>query len=194
MIQQSSAILNFLLAKNSSANYTTIIPLKNYSDIQSLIYGGLTSEDALSKLKWKQPPATGQEDYQNLTSVWQKENMCTFKDFLRSYNNKDVVPTLEAMQDIVDFHHSKGIDMLKLGFFCQILQKFVFPSQLLQSFIPSQRMTRICWKKCVKTWLVDLPISGNDASQLHPFSMCQAMPTGLHMRWELDLESGLVCT
>ena len=27
--------------------------------------------------------ATGQENYQNLTRVWQQENMCTFKDFLR---------------------------------------------------------------------------------------------------------------
>ena len=31
---------------------------------------------------------------------------------------------------------------------------------------------------------------GIDASQLYPFSMCQAMPTGLYTRWELDLELG----
>ena len=41
--------------------------------------------------------------------------MTTFKDFLRWYNNKDVVPTLEAMQKMIDFYHNKGIDMLKLG-------------------------------------------------------------------------------
>ena len=41
--------------------------------------------------------------------------MCTFKDFLRWYNNKNVVPMLEAMQKMVDFYHNKGIDMLKLG-------------------------------------------------------------------------------
>ena len=29
--------------------------------------------------------------------------MCTFKDFLRWYNNKDVVPTLEAMQKCLPF-------------------------------------------------------------------------------------------
>ena len=33
-------------------------------------------------------------------------------------------------------------------------------------------------------------IVGIDASQLYPFSMCQEMPTGLHTRWDLDLESG----
>ena len=41
--------------------------------------------------------------------------MYTFKDFLRWYNNKDVVPTLEAMQKMLAFYHKKGIDMLKLG-------------------------------------------------------------------------------
>ena len=41
--------------------------------------------------------------------------MCTFKDFLRWYNNKDVVPTLEAMRKMLAFSHKMGIDMLKLG-------------------------------------------------------------------------------
>ena len=31
--------------------------------------------------------------------------MCTFKDFLRWYNNKDVVTTLEAMQKMLAFYH-----------------------------------------------------------------------------------------
>ena len=41
--------------------------------------------------------------------------MITFKEFLRWYNNKDDVPTLEAMQKMIEFYHDKGIDMLKLG-------------------------------------------------------------------------------
>ena len=41
--------------------------------------------------------------------------MTTFQDFARWYNNKDVVPTLEAMQKIMKFYRNKGIDMLKLG-------------------------------------------------------------------------------
>ena len=90
-------------------------PLGNdYSDFQSLIDGGLTSKEALSKLKLKQPPATGQEYYQYLTTVWQQENMRTFKDFLRWYNSEDVVPTPEAVKKLVDFYHNKRIDMLKI--------------------------------------------------------------------------------
>ena len=38
-----------------------------------------------------------------------------FSDFLKWYNNKDVVPTLKAMQKMIEFEHNKGIDLLKLG-------------------------------------------------------------------------------
>ena len=78
-------------------NNTQVLPYKSYFSklynknpiekghpgFQSLIDGGLTSTDALSILYLKQPPATGQENYQYLISVWQQENMRTFKDFLR---------------------------------------------------------------------------------------------------------------
>ena len=42
--------------------------------------------------------------------------MKSFKDFLRWYNNKNVVPILEAMQKMIAFYHEKEIDMLKLRF------------------------------------------------------------------------------
>ena len=41
--------------------------------------------------------------------------MTSIKEFLRWYNNKDVVPTLEAIQKIIAFYHDEDIDMLKLG-------------------------------------------------------------------------------
>ena len=45
--------------------------------------------------------------------------MSSFKDFLRWYNNKNVVPTLEATQELFAFHHDKIIDTLKRG--CTLL-------------------------------------------------------------------------
>ena len=36
-------------------------------------------------------------------------------DFLRWYNNKDIVPTLEVMQTMIAFYHDKKNNMLKLG-------------------------------------------------------------------------------
>ena len=71
---------------------------KDYSDYQNLLGSGLKTEEALSKMELSKPPPSGEENYQYLLDIWNHENMCTFKDFLRWYNNKDVVPTLEAMQ------------------------------------------------------------------------------------------------
>ena len=88
---------------------------KDCSDYQSLFSCGLNSEEALSKMKLSKPPPSGEENYQHLLDIWNHENMCTYKDFLRWYNNRDVVPTLEALQKNASFYHKKGIDMLKLG-------------------------------------------------------------------------------
>ena len=86
---------------------------KDYSDYQNLLGCGLKTEEALSKKKLSKPPPSGEENYQYLLDIWNQES--TFKDFLRWYNNKDVVPTLEAMQKMLAFYHKKGIDLLKLG-------------------------------------------------------------------------------
>ena len=32
---------------------------------------------------------------------WEQVEMTTFRDFVKLYNNKDLVPTLEAMQNIM---------------------------------------------------------------------------------------------
>ena len=108
--------MNFPLTTHSSANFANVNFLeKDYSDYQKLLSSGLKTEQALPKMKLFKPPPSGEENYQYLRDIWNHENMCTFEDFLRWYNNKDVVPTLEAMQKMVAFCHNKGIDMLKLG-------------------------------------------------------------------------------
>ena len=81
----------------------------------NLLKSGLTTEQAVTKLKLSKPPPTGIENYHYLQQIWKQEQMGPFKDFLRWYNNKDVVPTLEAMQKMIAFYHDKDIDMLKLG-------------------------------------------------------------------------------
>ena len=69
-----------------------------YTDYVNLLKSGLTTEQAVVKLKLSKPPPTGNEYYQNLLHIWKQEQMSSFKDFLRWYKNKDAVPTLEAMQ------------------------------------------------------------------------------------------------
>ena len=88
---------------------------KDYNDFQNLVNSGLTTQQAVGKLRMDKIPPTGAENYSCLQSVWENNNMQNFSDFLKWYNNKDVVPTLEAMQKMIELYHNKGIDMLKLG-------------------------------------------------------------------------------
>ena len=85
------------------------VAVTEYTDCVNFFKNRLTTEQAVVKLKLSKRPPTGFENYQNL------QQMSSFKDFLRCYNNKDVVPSLEAMQKMFAFYHDKDIDMLKLG-------------------------------------------------------------------------------
>ena len=86
-----------------------------YTDYVNLLKTGLITEQAVVKLKLSKPPPTGIENYQYLQQIWKQEQMSSIKDSLPWYNNKDVAPTLKAMQNKIVFYHDKIIDMLKLG-------------------------------------------------------------------------------
>ena len=73
--------------------------------------------------------------------------MSKLGDFLCWYKNKDVVPTLKALQKRADVHHSKGIDMLKLAFNLPNFAETYLHESITASFIPSQRTTRILFEK-----------------------------------------------
>ena len=79
----------------------------NFTDYVNLLKSGLTTEQAVVKLKLSKPPPTGIENYQYLQQIWKQEQMSSFKDFLRWYNKKDVVPTLEALQKSLLFTMTK---------------------------------------------------------------------------------------
>ena len=98
---------------NKLKNYNPLE--KEYNDYKALVDSGSSHEVALKKLRLKTTPPTGKENYDYLQEIWNSHKMTTFKDFLKWYNDKDVVPTLEAMQKMMQFYHNKGIDMLKLG-------------------------------------------------------------------------------
>ena len=63
----------------------------------------------------KEKPLSGKQNYTLLADLWKKECMKTYRDFLRWYNNKDVVPTLTAMSKMIEFYHNGNIDILKRG-------------------------------------------------------------------------------
>ena len=138
--------------------------------------------------------------------------MQNFSDFLKWYNNKDVVPTLEAMQKMIEIYHNKGIDMLKLGCTLPNLANICLHKSTDQNFYPFTDSDKnllekirkdmvggpsiVCTRKVVveetfirKSSYLCKSIVGIDASQLYPYSMCQPMPTGLYTRWEYDSET-----
>ena len=140
------------------------------------------------------------------------EGMKSFKDFLTWYNNKDVVPTLEAIQKMIEFYHQKWIDMLKLG--CSLPNLAIIclhnsTDSKFYSFTESDKdllekiredmfggPSIVFTRKAVvdesfnrKSTNLCKSIVGIDASQLYPYSICQPMPTGLYTRCNYDSES-----
>ena len=185
---------------------------KLYNDFQNLVNSGLSTEQAVAKLRMDRIPPTGAENYSYLQSVWENNNMENFSDFLKWYNNKDVVPTLEAMQKMIEFYHKKGIDMLKLGCTLPNLANICLHKSTDSKFYPFTESDKNLLEK-IREVMVGGPsivftrkavvdeifirkssnlcksIVGIDASQLYPYSMCQPMPTGLYTRWEYDSET-----
>ena len=172
----------------------------------------MKTEEALSKLKLSKPSPSGEENYQYLFAIWNHEKMCTFKDFLRWYNNKNVDPTLETMQKMLAFHHRNGIDMLKLGCTLPNLANICLHKSTSANFYPFTGTDKDLLQK-IREDMVGGPsvvftrkavvdetfiqysrnicksLVGIGASQLYPYSMCQPMPTGLYTQCEYDAES-----
>ena len=185
-----------------------------YTDYVNLLKSGLTTEQAVVKLKLSKPPPTGIENYQYLLQIWKQEQMSSFKDFFRWYNNKDVVPTLEAMQKMIAFYNDKDIDMLKLGFTFPNLANICLHKSTDAKYYPFTEGDKdllekiredvvggpsiVFTRKAVvdetlirKSTNLCKSIVGIDASQLYPYSMCQPMPTGFYTRLDFDSETSI---
>ena len=184
-----------------------------YMDYVNLLKSRLTTEQADIKLKLSKPPPTGIENYHYQQQIWRQEQMSSFVDFLRWYNNKDVVPTLEEkMQKTIAFYHDKGIDMLKIDFTLPILANICLHKSTDVKFYPSIEGDKnllgkiredviggpsifFAHKTVVNKFFIRKPtnicksIVGNDGSNLYPYSMCQPMPTGLYTRWDINSET-----
>ena len=185
---------------------------KNYNDFQNLVNNGSTREQAVAKLRMDRIPPTGVENYSYLQSVCENNNKQNFSEFLKWYNNKDVLPTLEAMQKMIELYHNKGIDMLKLGCTLPSLANFCLHKSTDSKFHPFTESDKDLLEK-KREYMVGGPsivftrkavvdetfkskssnlrksIVGINANQLYLYSMFQPMPTELYTRWEYDSET-----
>ena len=156
---------------------------------------------------------TGIEKYQYPQQKRRQKQMSSVKGFSRWHSNKDIVPTLEAVQKPVAFYHDKYIDVLYFG--CTLPNLAIIclhksndakfdsfseeDNDLVEEFReddiggPSFVFTR---KAIADETFIRKPtnfckfFAGSNASQLNSYSMCQPMPTGIYTRWDLDSESG----
>ena len=87
------------------------------------------------------------ENYALLEKFWKMEKMKTFRDFLRWYNNHDVVPTLQAMKKMMEFYHDQKIDMLKLGCTVPNLANICLHKSTDRSFTLSSKLKKTCIRK-----------------------------------------------
>ena len=107
-------------------------------------------KEDFKKLKLKTVPKNAEENYQELQNIWEKENIKTFRDFLKWYNIKRVVPTLDAMTKMIQFYHSKQIDRLKLGYTLPNLANRFFHSSTDAAFFP-------LYDNNIRNWLTGGP-------------------------------------
>ena len=128
------------------------------------------------------------------------------------YNNKDVVPSLEAMRKMIEFYHQKGIDKLNLGCtlpnlanICRLKStdsKFYPLTESDKDLLETIRENMVGGPSFVftrkaavdetfirKSTNLCKSIVGIEASQIYHYSMCQPMPTGFYTRLNYDSES-----
>ena len=149
---------HFLSYKTFFSKFYINNPLEQYySDFQSMIDGGLRSKRALSELKLKYWPVTGQENYQTWAVCGNKKTCVPPKIFCAGLTEGMLFLRWKLCKRWLIFTTIKELTCLSMGVLCKILQVFVFIGELQQSFIPSQAAIRFSWRNYVKAWLVDHP-------------------------------------
>ena len=127
-------------------------------------------------------------------------------DFRKWYNNKDVVPTLEAMQKMIEFHHNKRNDLLEHGCTLPNLANICLHKSTDSKFYPFTESEKdllekiredvlggpsiVFTRRAVvdetfrrKTSNLCKSFVGIDVSKFKSYSMCQPMATGLYTQW-----------
>ena len=162
-------------------------------------------------MKLSEIPPTRAENYSYLPNMWEHQKRQSLKDYMRWYNNKDVVPILEAMRKIVVSYQNKRIDMLNLRLTLPKLAKICLHSSSGAKLCPftegDKDLLEKVWEDMVgEPWLVFTrkvvvdrihihnstivckAVTGKDAGQFYPYSVCQPMTTKKYTRYEFDAD------
>ena len=146
------------------------------------------------------------EDYARCQAVWHDNKMTTLRDFLVWYNNRDVVPFLEAIDKQFAFYQQQRIDMFKDGISVPGLTLlYLFNDLPPNTYFTVFNRTNSDLHELVKDNIVGGPaiivhryhetgvtkirggepcrsIVGYDANALYLWALMQEMPTGWYTR------------
>ena len=179
-------------------------PYEYMDDVRKLDDCALPLQEAFySRLKNE---GISDEDYARCHAVWSDNRMKTMRDFLVWYNNRDVVPFLEAIDKQFAFYQQQNIDMFKDGISVPGLTLlYLFNDLPPNTFFTVFNQTNSDLHQLVKDNIVGGPaiifhryhekditkirdgelcrsIVGYDANALYLWALMQDMPTGWYTR------------
>ena len=76
---------------------------EEYAAFQKLLHQGKSEQEALHALRLPVKPKTGPKNYQWLQHLWTENQWSTFADFLKWYNDLDVMPMIQAIENMNEF-------------------------------------------------------------------------------------------
>lgn len=145
---------------------------------------------------------SGPDNYRELQSIWTRENMTTFRDFLKYYNNEDVRGFVVGVERMLAYYVAEGIDLFKDTISLPNLarqQLFKTTNAVFPLFDSSNQdiyrtfQTGVCggpsiiYKREAKAGVTPIRnnpdiigqrIMGHDANGLYGYAIAQDMPTG----------------
>ena len=77
---------------------------EEYISFQNLVDQGKSEQEALQILHLTSKPKTGPENYQWLQQLWTENQWSSFADFLKWYNDLDVTPMIQAIENMNEFY------------------------------------------------------------------------------------------
>ena len=207
-------ICNYLAPGVSYAKYLTAygcelgkghFPYEYMDDLQKLEDRVIPPQSAFfSQLKNE---GISDADYARCQAVWHDNQMKTMRDFLVWYNNRDVIPFLQAIDKQFAFYKHQNIDMFKDGISVPGLSLLhLFNDLPNDTYFTVFNWTNIDLHKLVKDNIVGGPaiifhryhekdvtkirggselcrkIVGYDANALYLWAIMQDMPTGWYTR------------
>ena len=167
---------------------------------QKLVNQGKSEQEALQALRLPTKPKTGPENCQRLQQLWVENQWSTFADYLKWYNDLDVTPMIQAIENINEFYKNICIDFIHQAILIPGIAMRVYfnsiidPAAEFNLFNPKNKDIYHLFKESIvggpsiifnryheagKTFIINNPnIIGYDANALYLWAIGENFPAG----------------